>query len=556
MAEHTIEENLIRLQNAQAAIATAITEMGGTVTTGDGFEDFPADIRTISTSTFSATLTVTTAANASVTASMTGHSVTGAANSSGIATLTITDPGTYTVQATKDGISSDTDTASVMTHQSTVTAECAFITLSLTAPQGSTYTLTDGTTTYTGTSTGDAVTYYLPNTGAWTASCTDGEQSASQAVTVSAYTAYTVNLAYVHVYGVIWDKTQPATTLTRTDDAANFANPDPYVNDGNHPGSSPFDNLMPWSGMVKETFDDGNVMVKIPKFWYKIENSNNSLKIQIADAAQDGFKVSPAHQARNANETDRDYVYLGRYKSGVETNQEGYGYSTSKTGINPAVDKTRSVFRIWAVLAGEGYWQQDFAMFWTVRLLYIVEFADWNSQAVIGYGGGNGSSVQGTGSTDNMPYNTGTMQTSRTTYGVGCQYRWIEDLWGNINEWVDGIYFSGSDIYIIKDPAIFSDTTGGVNTGTIATSTGFISNLVTGSGDYDWAMYPPANGTDGSNSTYIPDYYYGSSGVVLRVGSGWDHYQNFGLFCLNGNYGASDAYSSIGSRLMYLPPQS
>ena len=44
---NTIEQNLQRLINAKSAISEAITAKGGTVSTGDGFEDFPADIATI-----------------------------------------------------------------------------------------------------------------------------------------------------------------------------------------------------------------------------------------------------------------------------------------------------------------------------------------------------------------------------------------------------------------------------------------------------------------------------------------------------------------------------
>jgi len=44
---NTIEQNLQRLVNAKSAISEAITAKGGTVSTGDGFEEFPADIATI-----------------------------------------------------------------------------------------------------------------------------------------------------------------------------------------------------------------------------------------------------------------------------------------------------------------------------------------------------------------------------------------------------------------------------------------------------------------------------------------------------------------------------
>lgn len=47
MPEHTIAENLARLQAATAAIGEAITQKGGIVSDGDGLEEYPADILTI-----------------------------------------------------------------------------------------------------------------------------------------------------------------------------------------------------------------------------------------------------------------------------------------------------------------------------------------------------------------------------------------------------------------------------------------------------------------------------------------------------------------------------
>ena len=186
-------------------------------------------------------------------------------------------------------------------------------------------------------------------------------------------------------------------------------------------------------------------------------------------------------------------------------------------------------------------------------MLYLVEFGNWNSQATIGYGCGNNSAKQNVGASDSMPYHTGTMQSGRTTYGAGCQYRYIEDLWGNVLDWVDGIYFSGSNVYCIKKPASFSDSSGGTLTGTRPTSSGYISayNIPTASG-FEYALYPSA--VAGSDSTYIPDRcYYSSGGTVLSAGGGYGQSLDFGLFCLLGDYSASGAYGDIGSRLQKLP---
>lgn len=49
MPEHTIAENLARLQAAKTAIGNAIVAKGGTVNSGDGLEEYPTDIASIET---------------------------------------------------------------------------------------------------------------------------------------------------------------------------------------------------------------------------------------------------------------------------------------------------------------------------------------------------------------------------------------------------------------------------------------------------------------------------------------------------------------------------
>ena len=47
---NTIADNLQRLKAVRTAIGNAIVAKGGTVNSGDGFEDFPNDINTIPSS--------------------------------------------------------------------------------------------------------------------------------------------------------------------------------------------------------------------------------------------------------------------------------------------------------------------------------------------------------------------------------------------------------------------------------------------------------------------------------------------------------------------------
>ena len=70
----------------------------------------------------------------------------------------------------------------------------AFITLTVTAPAGSTITAKNGATTLT--DTGGTVKFYLPNTGAWTVSASLGSDSTSDSVQCNAYQNYSVELSY------------------------------------------------------------------------------------------------------------------------------------------------------------------------------------------------------------------------------------------------------------------------------------------------------------------------------------------------------------------------
>ena len=343
------------------------------------------------------------------------------------------------------------------------------------------------------------------------------------------------------IYGVSWDKSS-STTLSRTDDAALFTDPVPAVAGGN--GSSPFDTIAPWSGMVRETVD-GNAMVKIPKFYYKWTDESGSLKLQISPTQQTGFHVSPAHADRGDGKGEREYVYVGRYHCGSDY--------TSKTGVEPITNITRATARTGCTGVGTGYYQYDYAMYWTIMMLYLVEYANWDVQAAIGFGRGNGSSKQNVGSSDTMTYHTGTMQAYRSTYGVGCQYRHIEGLWDNVMDFVDGIRFSSRTVYVSNDPTSYSDTSGGTQVfQTSSNLSGYISswNVPTTSG-LEWALYP--NAASGSDTTYVADdCVLVSSVVVAFVGGSYYQSRLGGLFCINGD---NVGYTSgdLGARLQKLP---
>lgn len=370
----------------------------------------------------------------------------------------------------------------------------------------------------------------------------------------------TVSCVFVTIFGVCWtySNSSPALSrLTPSNDPNGYVNaevstePSPAVGTG--AGSSPFDAFMPWQGMEEYNIVNGAVsykkgqsgfsrtsydtMVFIPEFYYKIVYNSSQSKVYfyVANAAFTGFSKHPGSGR-----------YVGKYNTIT-------GYY-SKSGTSTLRNMTRATARTNSRNKGTGWHQYDYASWCAVWLLYLVEFASWDSQGKIGNGIVGDSSLANTGSTDSMTYHTGTVASSRTGYG-GVQYRGIENPWGNVHEWIDGINFSNRAAYICTDPSKYADDTSTNYTAaglSLPSSNGFIKTLGNCTA-LPWAFIPTEQG--GSQTTYIPDRVYSNSGwCVLCVGGYCSNAAgNCGLFYFYGNYDSSDANSNIGARLLYVP---
>lgn len=350
-----------------------------------------------------------------------------------------------------------------------------------------------------------------------------------------------VKAQFVTIYGVEWDWTSSGPTKgTRTDAAAGFSDPNPAVNNGN--GSSPFDNLMPWAGMVKET-RTGGVMVKEPKYWYKWTKTGKKLKLQIADGPVEGFHVDPVNMDRGDGLGELNFSYIARYHCASGTYK-------SETNKAQQVSITRSAARTSIHNLGANIWQMDFAQMWYVGMLFLVEFADWNGER-IGRGCSASGSKENNGKTDAMQYHTGTTAANRDTYGY-TQYRNIEGWWDNVYDWMDGCYYNSNGLNVIKNPNQFSDSANGTLVGKPVAGYPSDFTIPTQSG-LEWALFPSA--AAGSTTNYVPDYWYFSGSYpCLRHGGNYDQSQNRGPFYVSCN-GTSFTYTDIGCRLQERPPK-
>ena len=345
-------------------------------------------------------------------------------------------------------------------------------------------------------------------------------------------TAIGVYANYKPLYGVTWAGTS-SPAFTRTDDAALFTDPVAALDNGN--GSSPFDEILPWSGMKIVEDANAGTLVSIPKFYYKWTKSGTRMSLQISPREFTGSHVSPAHADRGDGHGERDIVYVGRYQC------DSTFKSTSGSALYNA---TRSTFRTGIHALGSDLWHEDFAMYWTIRMLYLVEYATWSFASVIGYN--NSTVANQNGVTDNMVYHTGTTAATRSAQGA-VQYRHIE--FGGKSPQYDGIYFSGRGVYIIKNPANFADSSGGVVVGSRTDTNSYISAyaIPTASG-LEYALFPSA--ASGAASTYVcARTYYNTSANNYLAGNVYTNDGN-NIFYWSG---AALNYAIYGSRLMKLP---
>lgn len=384
-------------------------------------------------------------------------------------------------------------------------------------------------------------------------------------VTVN-YGKYVKIESLTSVFGVSWDSSNPSTALTRLTKANDpnklvtvdiTTEPVPAVGTGS--GSSPFDNYMPWMGMEEYNIINTSgkvlnkkgesgftrtnisvpVMVKIPEFYYKIERVGSIFRYYVADGPVDGLSLHPGSGDN----------YLGRYEAGEASSGTMGLILASYSGTTPSVSKTRSTFRDYARNMASGFQLRDIAAWCAYDLLYLVEYADWDGQKKIAQGLVNNPSVNKTGLTDAMVYHTGRANSSDNS---AVQYRWIENPWGNVREWVDGINFQNRTAYICTDPTKYADDTTAnyTSTGvTLSSTTGWIKGLGL-STDFPWAYLP--NEPGGSSTTYIPDYMYSGGGWrVLNVGGSYSKRLNGGQFYFDASNTSSDKNSDLGARLQF-----
>ena len=178
------------------SVANAIRSKSGTTGLLTYPDEFVSVIQAISLGIVPQ-LVVTVSAGATVTATNGSKTISGTADSTGVCTLTVPEPGTWSVSATLGGQTSNTKSVSI-TDSYAVALTFFSATITVTADSGASVTLKKGSATIDTKTSDGTVVFTVTETGTYTVEATkDGQTTSGSVNVVSGTTAYTLTLSFV-----------------------------------------------------------------------------------------------------------------------------------------------------------------------------------------------------------------------------------------------------------------------------------------------------------------------------------------------------------------------
>ena len=325
------------------------------------------------------------------------------------------------------------------------------------------------------------------------------------------------------------------------------------VANATHDGSAvvnDFDNIYPWSDIISYNYDtkgqritafygdptfdfsgnNGQVLTRIPKFWYKIWKDGGYYYYSIADNKVDGYIESQQFS-------------VGRYT--VSGSSSGV---FSRSGQAPFVNYNITNARTYARNVGDRFGILDYHIF-LISLLYIVEYADYNSQNKLGKGNINNTAALTSGGCDSLGMKSGCLVNDGKHSVI---YRGTEDIYGNIWQFIDGlnvkdhisyVSYNSSDYAVDKFDGSYKQV--GYTT---SNTNGWVKEL---GYDNNNPLIGLATVVGGSENTYITDNYWQNSGNKIALfGGRWGDGAGCGFWCWDLSNESSLADASSGSRLL------
>ncbi len=292
----------------------------------------------------------------------------------------------------------------------------------------------------------------------------------------------------------------------------------------------------------------GDAMIAFPRRGLSIKTVNNKLYISMTDNPENSDFEYNAH---TRGTTAKDVFYLGVYKGFTSSSK-----LRSLKGKTITAKQTIGTFRTQARANGSGYDQSGFYQLTFRQAMFVLKYKTLDSQTAVGQGyvkSGHSAAIA-TGGTETWGMDCENIKESNPTYLTDQDHHikcfGLEDFWGNVWEWIDGLV-SDSSWNVLTANTNFNDTGSGYtnngNGGVTANVSGWLSKP---QGTTKTGFV--AKETKGSQTTYFCDYAALDSSCVAYFGGDWLDAASAGAFYLCVYDAASYSSAGIAARLMYL----
>lgn len=298
--------------------------------------------------------------------------------------------------------------------------------------------------------------------------------------------------------------------------------------------------------------DTGDVMIAFPRRGIKIFTNGNILTVSMTDNPNDSNFTYYAH---TRGEESKDKFYLGAYKGYL---LDGKLRSLAEKDITNS-EKVEA-FREYAQANGEGYEQSGFYQLIFRQCMYILKYKNLDSQNTIGYGyvGASHTEPIATGGTETWGMDCELIKETNSTYMTDQEHHvklfGLEDFWGNIYEWIDGVIIDANMNILTTTTNFNNNGTNYVNQGAAAATTDKIYGYMTKSQGTSETGFLVKETT--GNGTQVWEYYCDIASMAVscgaRFGGFWKDTTAAGCFLLSTSYSLESTTNFMGSRLMYL----
>lgn len=350
-------------------------------------------------------------------------------------------------------------------------------------------------------------------------------------------------------------------TLTYTDDIANVSGYRMNATALYVDVTSSLDNMFPFSEIEEFTDAEGNVFVKFPKCYIKFVSTSGGtitgFKVSNVQAEEDMFIpdcfLDPSDATGN---TYLDYFALAKYEMSGSSSK-GYSKSGETCLVQISRKTARTAARSYGTVGNyyNGYQLQDYSMTVLYNFLCMMYYKTSNIQTV--YGGRTGvlfswSSAAQTGTTDAISGLNGWNKYTHCVKMLG-----IENPYGNVDKWIDGITFQNYSIYLYDNPLNYSDSVsdgGGFYFPYDRPLTGSYINSLAAGNTVKTRSYVFINYTGANVTEYIGDTHVSSSnGVTLAMGGYYSGGAKYGLWHMDHSNSSGYVSDANGARLAYRP---